>query len=384
MSCQDSFDMKVYLDNSATSPMDEEVMKAMLPHFMENYGNPSSIHAHGRQARSVIEKCRKLIADLLQTSPAEIFFNSGGTEGDNTAIFSSVDSLNVKHVITSPIEHHAVLHSLAYLERLGRIQLHFVKVNECGVLDLDGFAELVKKYPGALVTLMHANNEIGNLNDIHQIGELAKNNKCYFHSDTVHAMGKHKHDLSTLKADFIVGAAHKFYGPKGCGFMYINHETKIAPYIHGGAQERNMRGGTENVPGIVGMTKALEMAYSNMDNNRKHITSLKERMIGQLKEKISGVSFNGLSGDMDNSLYSILNVGLPATDENDMLLFNLDIKGISASGGSACASGSNIGSHVLTELGVDPSRGAIRFSFSKYNTNEEIDYAAETLAGLIE
>ncbi len=374
--------MKVYLDNSATTPMDPEVFEAMKPYFMENFGNPSSIHSHGRQARSTIEKCRKQIADLLNTSPAEIFFTSGGTEADNTAICSSIESLGVKKAITSKLEHHAVLHTLEYLAKEKGVDLKFVDIDAEGRIDMNHLESLLQNTP-SFVSLMHANNEIGNLNDIKVIGEMVKVNNGYFHSDTVQAMGKYVHDLSEIKADFIVGAAHKIYGPKGCGFLYINHETKIEPFIHGGAQERNMRGGTENVAGIVGLAKSLEISYRDMDANRKHISSLKERMITSIKDKISGASFNGQSGSMDESLYSVINVGLPATDENDMLLFNLDIKGVSASGGSACASGSNIGSHVLTALGVDPDRGAIRFSFSKYTKPEEVDYAVDALADLM-
>ncbi|SMD35065.1 cysteine desulfurase [Reichenbachiella faecimaris] len=374
--------MKVYLDNSATTPMDPEVFEAMKPYFLENYGNPSSIHSHGRQARSTIEKCRKKISDLLNTSPAEIFFTSGGTEADNTAICSSIESLGINTAITSKLEHHAVLHTLEYLAKERKVELKYVDVDQDGRVDMEHLASLLQKNP-SFVSLMHANNEIGNLNDIQAIGDLVKANDGYFHSDTVQALGKYEHDLSALKADFIVGAAHKIYGPKGCGFLYINHETKIEPFIHGGAQERNMRGGTENVAGIVGLAKAMEISYRDMDKNRQHISSLKERMLIGLKKKISGATFNGLSGSMDESLYSVINVGLPATDENDMLLFNLDIRGISASGGSACASGSNIGSHVLTALGVDPERGAIRFSFSKYTKPEEVDYAVDALAELM-
>ena len=374
--------MKVYLDNSATTPVDPEVFEAMTPYFMDNYGNPSSIHSHGRQARSVIEKSRKQIADLLSTSPAEIFFTSGGTEADNTAICSTIETLGVKKAITSKLEHHAVLHTLEFLAKEKGVSLEYVDIDAEGRVNLKHLEELVQGQP-SFVSLMHANNEIGNLNDIKSIGEIIKNHGGYFHSDTVQAMGKYVHDLSDLKVDFVVGAAHKIHGPKGCGFLYINHENKIEPFIHGGAQERNMRGGTENVAGIVGLAKAMEIAYRDMNKNRQHISSLKERMIAGIKEKISGASFNGLSGSMDESLYSVINVGLPATDENDMLLFNLDIKGISASGGSACASGSNIGSHVLTALGVDPDRGAIRFSFSKYTKPEEVDYAVDSLAELM-
>lgn len=374
--------MKVYLDNSATTPVDPEVFEAMTPYFMENFGNPSSIHSHGRQARSTIEKCRKKIADLLNTSPAEIFFTSGGTEADNTAICSSIESLGIKSAITSRLEHHAVLHTLEYLAKEKGVILKYVDIDKSGRIDMAHLASLLKESP-SFVSLMHANNEIGNLNDIQAISELVKANNGFFHSDTVQAIGKYKHDLTKIKANFIVGAAHKIHGPKGAGFLYINHETKIKPFIHGGAQERNMRGGTENVAGIVGLAKALEISYRDMDINRMHISGLKGQMIAGLNAKISDISFNGLSGDMQESLYSVLNVSLPATDENDMLLFNLDIKGVSASGGSACASGSDIGSHVLTALGIDPERGAIRFSFSKYTKPEEIDYAINALAELM-
>ncbi|MEO9965912.1 MAG: cysteine desulfurase family protein [Reichenbachiella sp.] len=374
--------MKVYLDNSATTPVDPEVFEAMTPYFMENFGNPSSIHSHGRQARSTIEKCRKKIADLLNTSPAEIFFTSGGTEADNTAICSTIETMGLKTAITSKLEHHAVLHTLEHLATTGRIVLKFVDIDQQGRIDHTHLESLLQQSP-SFVSLMHANNEIGNLIDLSPIGEMVKSNQGYFHSDTVQAIGKYKHNLGELKIDFIVGAAHKIYGPKGCGFLYINHETKIRPFIHGGAQERNMRGGTENVAGVVGLAKALEISYRDMEQNKNHITGLKKRMMESLKEKIDNVTFNGLSGEMDESLYSVVNVGLPATDENDMLLFNLDIRGVSASGGSACASGSNVGSHVLTALGVDPERGAIRFSFSKYTTSEEVDYAVDVLADLM-
>jgi cysteine desulfurase len=227
---------------------------------------------------------------------------------------------------------------------------------------------------------MHANNEIGNLLDLNRVGELCEAYGACFHSDTVQSMAHYVHDMKSLKLDFAVGSAHKFHGPKGVGFIYINHKNKIHPFIHGGAQERNMRGGTENVYGIVGLAKAMEIAYEGMDTHRKHIEGLKKRMIEKLKDSIEGVSFNGLSADLDKSLYTVLNVCLPPNDDNDMLLFNLDIEGVSASGGSACSSGSSIGSHVLAELKREQNRGAIRFSFSKYNTPQEVDYAVGKLA----
>lgn len=373
--------MKVYFDNAATTAIDLEVFEAMKPYMLEHFGNPSSIHSHGRQVRTAIERSRKKVADLLNAAPAEIFFTSGGTEADNTAIRCTVSEKGIKHIITSKIEHHAVLHTVEALEKRG-IKVSYVNLNDHGQVDYDHLEKLLQENPDTLVTLMHANNEIGNLLDIERVGALCEEYDAYFHSDTVQSMAHYTHDMQKLNLDFAVGSAHKFHGPKGIGFLYINHETKIHPFIHGGAQERNMRGGTENVYGIVGLAKAMEIAYGDMENHRKHIEGLKTRMIEKLKANIDGVAFNGVSDDLNQSLYTVLNVCLPANDDNDMLLFNLDIEGVSASGGSACSSGSSIGSHVLAELNRDQNRGAIRFSFSKYNTLEEVDYAVDKLAQL--
>ena len=375
--------MRVYFDNAATTPLDTEVWEAMTPHFLESYGNPSSIHSHGRQARSAIEKSRKTIAELLNTSPSEIFFTSGGTEADNMAICSSVNTFGLKHAITSKVEHHAVLHTLENLEKKGKLKLSYVNLDEKGSIDYGHLEELLNQNSRSLVSLMHANNEIGNLSDIDKIGEICHEHQAIFHSDTVQAMGHYTHDLSAGKYDFVVGAAHKFHGPKGSGFLYINSKNKIDPMILGGAQERNMRGGTENVAGIVGIAKALEIAYRDLDDDTKHIQALKSRMINSLTEQIPGVSFNGRSDDPKESLYTVLNVSLPESEDNEMLLFSLDIKKISASGGSACASGTDIGSHVLKALNTDPKRGAVRFSFSKFNTIEEVDYTVNTLAEMV-
>ncbi len=365
---------KVYFDNAATTPLDEAVFEEMKPYMLEYYGNPSSIHWHGRQVRSAIEKSRKKVADLLNTSPSEIFFTSGGTEADNTAIRCTIEDYGVKNIITTPLEHHAVLHTVEMLAKKGNVNLHLLDVDEKGQISLDQIEQLLKKDPNTLITLMHANNEIGTMNDIHAIGEMSKAYGSVFHTDTVQSMAHFRHDLQQLKANFVVGSAHKFHGPKGVGFLYVNHEKRIQPFIHGGAQERNMRGGTENVYGIIGLAKALELAYAHMDDHKKQIESVKSYMIEQLKLHIEGVSFNGTSDDLENSLYTVLSVSLPPSEDNDMLLFNLDINGISASGGSACSSGSNIGSHVLTAIGSDPQRGAIRFSFSRFNTKADVDY----------
>ncbi|MBD2755697.1 cysteine desulfurase family protein [Spirosoma validum] len=374
----------VYLDNAATTRLDSEVLDAMLPLMTEQFGNPSSIHSHGRTVRTAIEKARKTVASLLNTSPAEIFFTSGGTEADNTAIRSSIETYRLTHAITSPLEHHAVLHTLQHLEQQGTIRLSMVNIDPKGHIDLTHLEELLRQNPRTLVSLMHGNNEIGNLLNLNRVGELCREYDAIFHSDTVQTMGHFRHDLQQLPVDFIVGAGHKFHGPKGVGFLYVNAErVKIHPFVYGGAQERNMRGGTENVYGIVGLAKALEIAYRDMDDHKHHITSLKRRMIERLRDKMPDVQFNGNSADVGNSLYTVLNVSLPASDLSDMLLFSLDIARISASGGSACSSGSSVGSHVLAALPeVDPERGYVRFSFGKYNTTEEIDYAVDTLVGL--
>jgi cysteine desulfurase len=374
--------MKVYLDNAATTRLDPEVMEVMIPVMAEHYGNPSSIHANGRAARSLIERARKNVAGILNAAPAEIFFTSGGTEADNTAIRSSIETLGLKHAITSRIEHHAVLHTLEHLQKTGQIQLSFVDLDTSGVVDLGHLEQLLKTNPRSLVSLMHGNNEIGNLLNLHDAGEICKAYDAVFHCDTVQTMGHYRHDLQQLTTDFVVGAAHKFHGPKGVGFLYIRPGKKIFPFLHGGAQERNMRGGTENVYGIVGLSKALEIAYRDMDSHRSHIERLKSRMISGLTEAIPGLRFNGLSADLDKSLYTVLNVSLPPSDISDMLLFNLDIAGISASGGSACSSGTDIGSHVLNELQIESDRANVRFSFGKYNTEEEVDYTIRTLAEL--
>jgi cysteine desulfurase len=374
--------MKVYFDNAATTKLDPEVLEVMLPVLTDQFGNPSSIHGFGRSSRSAIERARKTIAGLMHAAPAEIFFTSGGTEADNTAICSSVQTFGIKHIITSRIEHHAVLHTIEYLREIGQVEVSFVKLNTDGEVDLNHLEELLTNNPNTLVSLMHGNNEIGNLLNLEVVGDLCEKYGAIFHTDTVQTMGHYKHDLQAIKANFVVGSAHKFHGPKGVGFLYVKPGTKILPFVHGGAQERNMRGGTENVYGIVGLAKAMEIAYREMDAHRTHIMKIKGRMIAKLAESIEGIQFNGKSGDLDNSLYTVLNVSLPPSEISDMLLFNMDIFGIAASGGSACSSGTDVGSHVLNELKVAPDRANVRFSFGKYNTEEEVDFVVEKLAGL--
>lgn len=375
--------MKIYFDNAATTPLDPEVFEAMKPLMLDMYGNPSSTHAHGREVRTQIEHARRKVAELLNTIPSEIFFTSGGTEADNTALRCSVEKYGIDHIITSTIEHKAVGQTVERLELEGKIRASYVNLDEQGHVDMAHLESLVKDNPNTMISLMHANNEIGTLNNIEAIGELAVEHGAIFHSDTVQTMGHYAHDLKKLKADFIVGAAHKFHGPKGVGFLRVNKDKPIGRFIEGGGQERNHRGGTENVYGIVGLAKALEIAYREMEEHQSHVQGLKTSMIEQLKAQVPGISFNG-DIQPENSLYTVLNVSFPPHEDNDMLLFNLDINGISASGGSACSSGANTGSHVLTGIKADPNRQGIRFSFSKYSKQEEVDYVVAKLVEILE
>ena len=374
--------MRVYLDNAATTPLDPEVFEAMKPFMLEDFGNPSSTHAHGRKVRAAIESARKKVAELLNGTPGEIIFTSGGTEADNAIIYGALQTYKIKNAISSPIEHHAVAHTLEMLDKQGDVKLHHVRLDEKGHVDLTHLESVLKEFPNALVSLMHANNEIGNLLDIQKVGELCQQYGAYFHSDTVQTMGHYKHDLKQLKVHGMTAAAHKFHGPKGVGFMYINKDKKIKPMVHGGAQERNMRGGTENTYGIIGLAKALEICYREMDQHERHIVSLKKYMIEKLKAAVPGVGFHGDSDNLNRSLYTVLNVSFPESEENEMMLFNLDLQGISASGGSACSSGATTGSHVLGAIYPNSKRGAVRFSFSKYNTIEEIDFALSKIGDL--
>lgn len=373
--------MRVYLDNAATTPIDQDVLKAMVEVMESHYGNPSSIHAHGREVRTLVEKARKTVSALLQASPSEFFFTSGGTEADNMAIRCGIIDHGIKHAITTQIEHHAVLHTLEALEKSGLIRLSYVNIDSKGAIDYEHLEELLRENNRSFVSLMHANNELGTLTDIQRVGELCEQYHALYHCDTVQTMGHYPHDLSKLKVSFLVCAAHKLHGPKGVGFLYINHKVKINPMIFGGSQERNMRGGTENVYGIVGLSKALEIAYKEMAEHQHYIQGLKSYMKEELIRNIPGVEFNGET-DPEKSLYTVLNVSFPEMDMAEMLLFSLDIAGISVSGGSACSSGTNIGSHVLAGIHANPNRPSVRFSFSKYNTKAEIDYVVDKLKEL--
>jgi len=369
----------IYLDNAATTALDPEVLETMMPFFTEVFGNGSSIHGMGRRAKSAIENSRKKVAEILGTSPSEIFFTSGGTEANNTVIRGAVESLGVKTIISSPIEHHAVLHPLEHLNGKDGFSFKLVNLDDAGSIDYKHLEELLKGSEKSLVSLMHGNNEIGNILNLKRVSKLCRDNGAFFHSDFVQTLGKLPINLPEIDIDFISGSAHKFHGPKGVGFLYINANNKIAPFMHGGAQERNMRGGTENVAGVVGLAKGLEIAANKMAERRKYILGLKAYLKGVLLASFPGVSFNGKSGDLDSSLYHLLNVSFPAHKDNEMLLFSLDIEGICVSGGSACSSGTDIGSHVLNALNIPNERANVRFSFSELNSKEEID---TTLAAL--
>ena len=374
--------MKVYFDNAATTPLAPEVIEAMLPFMQTHFGNPSAIHSFGRETRSAIEKARKTIAKHLNCSPGEIFFTSGGTESSNFAIRRGVEASGAKHIITSPIEHHCVLHTVEELEKSGKIKAHYVKVDSRGRFDLNHLEELLKILEAPVfVSLMHANNEIGTMMDIDAVAEICNRYNAVLHTDTVQSMCHHRFDLQKTKVSMLQGSGHKFHGPKGVGFIYISSLIKLHPLLFGGGQERNMRAGTENLYGIIGLAKAMDFAYEHFDENKSKIESLRKYFIVQLKENFSGVTFNG---DYDGRyLFTVLNVAFPHNDKSELLLFNLDVAGIAASSGSACSSGSDVGSHVLNAIGVGTDKVCIRFSFSDYNTIAEVDYAISKLKELM-
>lgn len=373
---------RIYLDNAATTPLDKDVLDAMLPYLTEKFGNPSSIYSYGRESRMAIETARKQVARILNAHPAEIFFTSGGTESANTAITSSVRDLGCTHIITSPIEHHATLHTVEYLQCRGEAAVSYVNVLPNGHIDMEHLQQLLSESADrCLVTLLHANNEIGNIINIHAVGEMCKPFGAVFHSDTVQTIGHFPFDLRNTPVHFVTGAGHKFHGPKGVGLLYINENVKIKPYMHGGAQERNMRAGTENLYGIVGFAKALDIATKNHKEESEYINSLKLYMMQQLAANVNGVIFNG--DPLGNSLYTVLSVSFPKTEKSEMILFNLDIANICASGGSACTSGADQGSHVIRAINNNPNQVTVRFSFSKFNTRDEIDVVVEKLQTMI-
>ncbi len=373
---------RIYLDNAATTPLDPAVLEAMLPYMSTHFGNPSSIYSYGRETRLAIENARKLVARILHAKPGEIFFTSGGTESNNTAILASIRDLGCKHIITSSIEHHAVLHTVEHYKQQNLVSTSLVSLLPDGEVDYENLElQLARQQQRCLVTLMHANNEIGVLLDLQKVGTLCKKYDAIFHSDCVQTVGHYPIDLSAVHIHFISAAAHKFHGPKGVGILYVSDSITIQPYIFGGGQERNMRAGTENVYGIVGFAKALEIATANYEKDCAYIKEVRLYMKQQLQKAIPNISFNdALDG---NSLYTVLSTCFPKTEKSEMLLFSLDMNNICVSGGSACSSGASIGSHVLEALNKSEDCMTVRFSFSKYNTKEEVDKVVDTLKDLI-
>lgn len=370
--------MKVYFDNAATTAIDEEVLEAMLPYLKEHFGNPSTQYSFGRDTRAAVEEARKTIAQLINAQASEIIFTSGATEANNMAIKGAVNYLGVERIITSPTEHHCVEYSIDFCRDNLHIETVHVKIDGNGNVDLNDLENLLKaSSKKTLVSLMHANNEIGTLLDIEKVGALCKAYNALFHSDTVQTFAHFPIDVQKMNVDFISGAAHKFHGPKGIGFLYMRKQNKVQPFIHGGGQERGFRAGTENVYGIVGMAAAAKKAYANLENDRAYILELKNYFISKLKENFTDIDFNG---NLDErSLFTVLNVSFPPNDKSALLLFMLDMDGICCSGGSACGSGASTGSHVVRALKKDENRVSIRFSFSKHNTKEEVDYVIEKL-----
>ncbi len=378
---------KVYFDSAATTRVRPEVISKIVS-VLEDFGNPSSTHGFGRSAKNHIEQTRKNIANYLGVKASEIIFTSGGTEADNLVINSAVRDLKVRHIITSKIEHHAVLHTVQEIESLSGIKVSYVKINQDGSIDYDHLeALLTDSKEKTLVSLMHVNNEVGTILDIYRVGELCKAYDALFHSDMVQSIGHLKVNINELHVDFTAVSAHKFHGPKGVGFAYIRKNSGLKPLIFGGEQERGYRAGTESVHNIVGMDEALRLAYEHLDEESNYVADLKQYFIEALKKNIEGVKFNAKCCDPDHSTYTLINVCLPLPEEKaGILLFHLDIKGIACSKGSACQSGSSKGSHVLTELlsEEDLKKPSIRFSFSKYNTKEEVDYTVQVLKEFIE
>jgi cysteine desulfurase len=373
---------RIYFDNAATTAVDPLVLQSMLPYFSEFYGNPSSIYSFGRETRMAIENARKQVASFLNISPGELFFTSGGTESSNIAIHCAVRDIGCKHIITSPIEHHATLHAVEFLKSLGVVDISYVKLTQDGHIDLIDLENLLKiNTSKTLVTLMHANNEIGNITDIIYVSELCEKYNAIFHSDTVQTLAHYPIDLQKIKVHFISGSAHKFHGPKGIGILYKKNTIQIKPFIHGGGQERNMRAGTENVAGIVGFSKAFELMMQHYEEDSVYILSLKNYMREQLSKTLNTIIFHGDS--QNKSLYTVLNAGFPINERTEMLSINLDIAGICVSGGSACSSGAQGGSHVIKGVYPHESKVPIRFSFSKHNTFEEIDQVVLKISELL-
>ena len=373
----------IYLDNAATTPVLEEVVDIMTQTLSASFGNPSSIHSHGRTAKSIIENTRKSIAKELGAQPKEIIFTSGGTEGDNMILQGAVHGLGIETIITSKIEHHAVLHAVENLEKTAGVTVQYVKVLPDGSPDIDDLERLLQNdNTKKLVSLIHVNNELGTITDLETIGNLCRKNNALFHSDTVQSIGHYCFNLQELPIDFLVAAAHKFHGPKGIGFVFIRKETDLQSLLFGGSQERGLRAGTESVHNIVGLGEAFSHAYTNLDDDQSKIADIKSYCIEQLSGKIPNLSFNGCCDDSMKSTYTILNVRIPmSADKANLLGFTLDLKGICCSKGSACQAGSETGSHVLNHILSEKQlqSPSIRLSFSKFNTKKDIDHFVNVL-----
>ncbi|GAL90038.1 cysteine desulfurase family protein [Jejuia pallidilutea] len=377
---------QVYFDNAATTQMREEVISVMTEVMKNNYGNASSSYSLGRLSKSLIETSRKTIAKFLNASASEIIFTSGGTEADNLILHSAVKDLGIRHIITSKIEHHAVLHTVEALKKDYNIAVSYLQVDGNGTIDFDELEELLRENTKTLVSLMHVNNEIGNILDIKRVADVCKAYNALFHSDAVQAIGHYPLDLQDIKVDFLAASAHKFHGPKGVGFAFVRKNSGLKPLIIGGEQERGLRAGTESVHNIAGLETAMTLAYNNLDSEMEYIRNLKSYFISKIKSEIPDADFNGMSGDLKSSTYTLINVRLPiAANKSSMFLFQLDLKGVACSRGSACQSGSNKKSHVLSEIlnKEDLEKPSIRLSFSKYNTKAEIDYVVGVLKALV-
>lgn len=372
---------KIYLDNASTTPLYPEVVDLMTELLRDEYGNPSSIHHHGRKTRAILEDARRTVANELKASIGEIFFTSSATEANNSILKNSVTHLGVKRIISSPTEHHCIIHSLDYIGENCDVEIVYLNVDQYGQPDLDQLKDLLANSSvKTLVSLMYGNNEIGTITDINTVSELCKEHGALFHCDAVQMIGKYAINLDETYFSFLTATAHKFHGPKGIGFFYMNSDNIIPPFIHGGAQERNMRAGTENLYGIAGLAKALSITSERRDEIVKHNTEIRNYFRDQLKAEISDIRFNG--NQEENYMSHVLSVSFPPGDKTDLLMFNLDISGISASAGSACSSGIESDSHVLTAIGHPTERKTIRFSFSQFTTKEEIDKVVEVLKNL--
>jgi cysteine desulfurase len=370
----------IYLDNAATTPIAPEVVEVMHQSMLSITGNPSSIHSFGRIAKAKLEMARKNIASVINASPAEIFFTSGGTEADNLALQTSVYNLDVKRIISSKIEHHAVLNTIKFLKEKENVQVEYVNLNTNGSIDLNHLSELLSKDIKTLVSLMHVNNETGTVLNIDHVAKLCKVNNALFHSDTIQSLGYYNINVKELEIDFIACSAHKFHGPKGVGFLYIKQGTSVHPLTFGGNQERGFRPGTENIHSIIGLEKALLDSNSNRTEKFNYVSGLKNKFIELLDKSKLDYSING---SIENVSPAILNISFKMDKDQSMILFNMDLSGIAISGGSACTSGSNLGSHVLKAIGISMDQPAIRFSFSKMNTIEELEATVKVIEKLV-